>query len=313
MAEPGVIDVEEPDLSDLVTEPIDDQSSTGPDRPRALRRAARLARRSPLGTVGFVLIVVLAFLAIFAPLIAPHEPDDLLDAPLFAPPGAGHLFGTDNLGRDILTRVLYGGRVSLAVAVGSVLIATLLGGLLGMISGFVLGTLDIVVQRVMDAMMAVPTLVLALVVGISFGASIKSLVISISIAFLPQIQRVVRSAVIAVRGAPFIEAARAGGCSSARILIRHVAPQVVAPGLVISTALIGQAIIIESAISFIGAGPPPPTSTWGGMLSTGMEYQPSRAPWLVAIPGVAIFLSVFAFNLVGDALRDILDPRLESK
>lgn len=275
------------------------------------RRLLRSALRRPLGLAGFVLLLLLVLVAVLAPLLAPHEPDEMLDAPNLAPPAAEHPLGTDNLGRDNLSRILHGSRVSLTVGLVSVGVAVLVGGLLGMLCGYFLGLLDLGVQRLMDALMAVPTLILAVVIGISLGPSVTTLLISIAVAFVPQVQRVVRSAVIAVRGQPFVEAATAGGSRPLRVLFLHVAPQIVAPTLVIATALMGQAIIIESAISFVGAGPPPPTATWGGMLNAGMNYHPSRAPWLVLFPGMAIFLSVFAFNLVGDALRDLLDPRLD--
>lgn len=274
------------------------------------KRALRTARRQPLGTIGLVLLVLLVLSAVLAPSIASYGPNEMLDAGNLESPSSEYLLGTDNLGRDTFSRVLHGGRVSLMVSIGAVALATVLGSVIGLVSGYFMGKTDIVLQRVMDAMMSIPTLILALVMSMSFGPTVRSLVLAIGFAFTPQVQRVVRSAVIAVRSAPFVEASRAGGARAIRTLALHVAPQVVAPTLVIATALLGQAIIIESAISFVGAGPPPTTPTWGGLLSAGSLFHPSRSFWLLFWPGVAISLTVFSFNMLGDAVRDVLDPRL---
>ena len=287
-------------------------------RPGALGRAGKalctFARRKPLGAAGALLILLAVFLALLAPALAPYNPIEIHYGKQFRPPGGEFLLGTDNYGRDVLSRLLYGARVSLYVGIASVALGVTGGSLLGLVSGFWAGSpFDTALQRVVDALMAFPTIIMALIISIALGSSVNSVVIAISLAFGPDAQRVLRSAALSVREAQYVEAARAIGCSTPRILFLHILPQCIPHYLIIATALLGQAIIVESAISFVGAGPPPPTPTWGNMLSEAVRFYAERAPWLVVWPGLAISLTVYGFNLLGDAVRDVLDPRLRGR
>lgn len=269
------------------------------------------ARRKPLGFFGALLILASVSAALLAPAIAPHDPVEIFFGKEFRAPGGEFLLGTDKYGRDVLSRLLYGARVSLSVGLASVALGATTGSFIGVLSGFLAGsTFDTVFQRLVDALMAFPTLILALILSVALGASVGSVITAISLAFAPQALRVLRSAAIATREAQYVEAARSIGCTTPRVFFLHVLPQCVAPYLIIGTAMLGQAITVESAISFVGAGPPPPTATWGNMLSEAVRHYAERAPWLVILPGLAISLTVYGFNLLGDAVRDVLDPRL---
>lgn len=270
------------------------------------------SRRHPLGALGALLTLTALTLALVAPLLAPYDPTEIFYGRQLRAPSEQFPLGTDSYGRDVLSRLLWGARVSLVVGISSVAIGVLGGTLLGLVSGYWAGTrFDTLLQRLMDALMAFPTLILALIISASLGSSILSVIVAISLAFAPEVQRIIRSAAITVREAPFIEAATVVGCGTPRILFVHVLPQCIPSGLVIATTLLGQAIIVESAISFVGAGPAPPTPTWGNMLSEAVHFA-EQAPWLAVFSGMAISLSVYGFNLLGDALRDALDPRLRS-
>ena len=287
-------------------------------RPGAVWRAGKalgtFARRKPLGAMGALLILLAVAIALLAPVLAPYNPIEILYGKQFRSPGAEFLLGTDNYGRDVFSRLLYGARVSLYVGIASVLLGVTGGALLGLVSGFWAGSaFDTSLQRAVDSLMAFPTLIMALIISVALGSSVNSVVLAISLAFGPDAQRVLRSASLAVREAQYVEAARAVGCSTPRLLFVHILPQCIPPYLIIATALLGQAIIVESAISFVGAGPPPPTPTWGNMLSEAARFYAEKAPWLVVFPGLAISLSVYGFNLLGDAVRDVLDPRLRGR
>jgi peptide/nickel transport system permease protein len=247
--------------------------------------------------------------ALFAPVIAPHDPLSTNSRASLAAPGGTYWLGADFMGRDMFSRIVYGARISLAVAVGATLLGGILGVLIGLLSGFIGGWLDLATQRLMDIMQSLPLLVMALVMAASLGPSLENTIIAIAIPLVPSVARVVRSSTLSLREQPFVEAARAIGMGEMRIAIRHVLPNTLAPLIVLGTAQLGSAILTEASLSFLGLGIPEPYPSWGRMLSESAAEYVRTAPWLVIFPGVAISLTVFGTNLLGDALRDILDPR----
>ncbi|WP_428677819.1 ABC transporter permease [Reyranella sp.] len=272
-------------------------------------QAGFLARRYPLGAVGAVLVLLFVLTALFANVIAPHDPLSTNSRASLAAPSSTYLLGADFMGRDMFSRIVYGARISLAVAVGATLLGGILGVLIGLISGFIGGWLDLATQRLMDIMQSLPLLVMALVMAASLGPSLENTIIAIAIPLVPSVARVVRSSTLSLREQPFVEAARAIGMGEMRIAIRHVLPNTLAPLIVLGTAQLGSAILTEASLSFLGLGIPEPYPSWGRMLSESAAEYVRTAPWLVIFPGVAISLTVFGTNLLGDALRDILDPR----
>ena len=281
----------------------------GPTR-SALAGLVRFGRQRPLGGIGLLLVLAASVTAGFAPVLSPFDPLELHQGQGFVPPGAQFWLGTDNLGRDILSRILYGGRVSLYVGLLSVLVGNTLGSLAGLVSAYLGGMFDTILQRLVDAMMAFPLLVRALTIVAVLGPSVNNVVAAISVILFPQAARVIRSTVLSVKENPYIDAAQAIGAGQTRIIFVHILPQCMAPYIVLASIAVGWAIVVEASISFLGAGPPPPTPTWGGMLSGAARLYGETAPWMVIFPGLAISLAVFGFNLLGDALRDALDPRL---
>ncbi len=275
-------------------------------------RTRFFARRFPLGTLGAAIMALFVVAALFADLITVYDPLST-NAPLsLARPSAAHWLGADFLGRDIYSRIIYGARISLAVGLGSTLLGSLLGVALGLASGYLGGWFDLAVQRLVDILQALPLLVLALVMAASLGASLTNTVIAIAIPLIPYVARVIRANTLALRELPFVEAARAVGLSELRIALRHVLPNTLAPLIVLATAQLGSAILTEASLSFLGLGVPEPYPSWGRMLSESAEEYVRTAPWLVVFPGLAISLVVFGTNLLGDALRDLLDPRQRS-
>jgi len=277
-----------------------------------------LVQRKPLGAVSAAIVCGLIAVALFAPVLAPRDPQafnlDERGLPVrMQAPSATFLLGTDPLGRDVLSRIVYGARVSLIVGFASVMIGTLLGTALGLVSGYWEGRLDQVIQRGVDTAMAIPGIVLALAVMSVLGQSLTNIILVIGLVIAPGASRVVRGTVLAVKQQTFIDAAHASGASAWRIVMRHLLPNVFAPILVIGTVWLGNAIVIEAALSFLGLGTPPPTPTWGGMLSGEGRRNLETAPYLAIFPGLAISIVVLAFNMLGDALRDLLDPRLRSR
>ncbi len=270
------------------------------------------SKKKPLGGAGLVLLVFLAVVAIFGPWITPRDEVQINARDLFHAPQWTHGFylGTDNLGRDNLSRLIIGARVSLTVAVVSVFSGSAIGFLIGLIGGYYRGWVDAVLQRLVDIKMAFPAIVLALVIIAVLGQSERNVIIAIALIQIPAMARVVRSVVLPVREMEYVQAAYALGASDLRILIRHIAPQTFAPVIVLITASLGLAILIESSLSFLGLGTPPPKPAWGAMLAGETLRNVERAPWNAVFPGIALTLTVFSFNLVGDALRDVLDPRL---
>jgi peptide/nickel transport system permease protein len=294
---------------------IDAEGRTGA-RAGALRPGAghlgRFASRHPLGAAGAVIMTVFVFAAIFAPFITVYDPLTTNYALSLAPPSAEHWFGTDFMGRDVYSRIVYGARISLIVGIGSTSLGCALGIVLGLASGYLGGWVDLAVQRIVDILQGLPLLVLALVMAASLGPSLENTVLAISIPLIPYAARVVRSNTLALREMPFVEAAKAVGMSELRIAVRHELPNTLAPLIVLATAQLGSAILTEASLSFLGLGVPEPYPSWGRMLSESAAEYVRTAPWLVVFPGVAISLVVFGTNLLGDAVRDILDPRLRS-
>jgi peptide/nickel transport system permease protein len=280
--------------------------------PRARAVWARLGRalvRRPLGTAGGLLIALLVVIALCAPLLAPYDPEvgDFL-APS-EPPSAAHPFGTDGTGRDVLSRVLFGARISLQVGVIAVTIGTVLGSAIGLLSGYLGGWVDAVLQRLLEVVQAFPGLVLALVLVAALGPAIRNVMVAVGIAASPALARVVRGSVLAVKQNPYVEAARAVGATGPRVVLWHILPNVTAPIIVVATAGLGSAILVEASLSYLGLGAPPPAPSWGSMLNES-RLAVGSAWWGAVFPGVAISLAVFGFNLLGDALRDAWDPRL---
>jgi peptide/nickel transport system permease protein len=269
----------------------------------------RFVRRNPLGALGGALMIGLLLLAVFADALSTHNPVRT-SMRVLAAPGADHFLGTDNLGRDLWSRVAHGSRISLLVGLASTLLGAATGGLIGLVSGYVGGKTDLVSQRLMDVMQALPILVLALVMAAALGPSLTNTIIAISVVIVPRAARVVRASVLAIREFPYIEAARAMGVGHTRVAFRHVLPNTIGPFIVLCTAQLGAAILTEAALSFLGLGVPEPYPSWGRMLSVSAAEYAQKAPHLVLFPGVAISLAVFGSNLFGDALRDTLDPRL---
>jgi peptide/nickel transport system permease protein len=269
----------------------------------------RFVRKNPLGAVGGFLMIVLLLTAAFADILATHNPIRT-SMRVMVPPSAEFWLGTDNLGRDLWSRVMYGARISLAVGLASTLLGAVVGGLVGLLSGYIGGRTDLLIQRLMDIMQALPILVLALVMAAALGPSLTNTIIAISVVIIPRAARVVRSSVLAIREFPYIEAARAVGVGHTRVAFRHILPNTIGPFIVLITAQLGGAILAEAALSFLGLGIPEPYPSWGRMLSIAAAEYAQKAPWLVIYPGLAISLAVFGTNLLGDALRDTLDPRL---
>jgi peptide/nickel transport system permease protein len=270
---------------------------------------SRFTRKQPLGAAGGILVLLLILCAIFADALATHDPVRTSTRVLVAP-GAEFWLGTDNLGRDLWSRIVHGSRISLVVGLSSTLLGAVAGGLIGLLSGYVGGKTDLVVQRLMDVMQALPILVLAIVMTAALGPSLTNAVIAISVVIVPRAARLIRASVLAIREFAYIEAARALGVRHLRVAFRHILPNTVGPFIVLVTAQLGGAILVEAALSFLGLGVPEPYPSWGRMLSIAAAEYAHRAPWLVIFPGVAISLAVFGTNLLGDALRDTLDPRL---
>lgn len=281
-----------------------------PSRAGVWATLARFCSKKPLGAAGGAIMLVIVFTAVFASVLQTEDPIATNAGATLAPPSAVHWLGTDHLGRDIYSRILHGARVSLLVGLGSTLVASVLGGVIGLLSGYVGGKTDLVVQRVMDILQGLPLLVLALVMAAALGPSIPNVILAISIPIMPRAARVIRSSVLSIREFQYVEAARALGLTHLRIAFRHILPNTVGPFIVLGTAQLGSAILVEAALSFLGLGVPEPYPSWGRMLSVSAAEYAQKAPWLVLFPGIAISLAVFGSNLLGDALRDTLDPRL---
>ncbi len=273
-------------------------------------KAIRFFRRKPLGALGGLVILALVLTAVFADALATPDPirTDAEHTP--AQPTRSHWLGTDNLGRDIYSRIVYGARVSLMVGLGATLLGATLGAVIGLLSGYLGGWLDLFAQRLMEILQGLPLLILALVMAAALKPSIENVIIAISVPMIPMAERVIRGSVLAIREFTYIESARALGVGHLAIAFRHILPNAIGPFIVLTTAQFGSAILVEAALSFLGLGVPEPWPSWGRMLSISAAEFAQKAPWVVIFPGAAISLVVFASNLMGDALRDTLDPRL---
>jgi peptide/nickel transport system permease protein len=270
----------------------------------------------PTGAVGLVVIALLFIAGFFAEFVAPYDPVAIDFEAMLSAPSWAHLMGTDAFGRDVFSRIIYGARTALAVGFLSSALGSGIGAVIGVASAYFGGRIDTMIQRVMDILLAFPIIVLALAVVAVLGkwpvlGLDLNLIIAIAIPMIPKVARVVRSSALTIRELPYVDAARAAGYGHSRIIFRHIAPNVVAPFLIMFTAFIAQAILLEASLSFLGLGVTEPTAAWGLMLSgTSAEFY-SQAPWMIIFPGIAISLAVFAFNLLGDSLRDYLDPRFK--
>ena len=277
---------------------------------RVARGLRTFAKRSPLSAFWGCVAAAILVVAIAAPVFAPYEPLKSDFRAMSKPPNERHYFGTDQIGRDTLSRVIYGSRTSLTVAMGAVLFGTTLGALWGLASGYFGGRFDTVSQRIIEFLQSFPDLILAMAIAMALGAGIGTVIVAIAITRIPFGGRVIRAVVLSLKELSYVEAARGLGASHLRIMLRHILPQCVAPYLILATTHLGVAIIIEAALGFLGVGVPPPTPTWGNMLAVSLNAGLVPPWWLVLFPGLAITLTVLAFNLLGDGIRDVLDPRL---
>ncbi len=272
-----------------------------------------MIRRQPLASTGGLVVLIMIFATIFANFLTPYDPEAASWVNQLTPPSAEFWLGTDAFGRDILTRIIYGARTALFVGFTAAFVGATGGLILGVASAYFGGRFDIICQRLVDIVMAFPLIVLALAVVATLGASTVNVIIAITIPFIPQCARVVRSRALAIREIPYVDAARALGYSHMRIIMKHMIPNVMAPYLIMLTTFVGQAILLEASLSYLGMGVQEPTPAWGLMLQGGAEEFAESAPWVPIFPGLAITLAVFGFNLFGDGLRDVLDPRLRSR
>jgi peptide/nickel transport system permease protein len=274
-------------------------------------------RQQPLGSVSFVIIFLMMFAGLFSPLVAPYNPLDIDFASILAAPSWEHWCGTDAYGRDICSRLIYGSRTALVIGFTSSFLGSTFGAILGVASAYFGGKIDDWIQRFVDILLAFPLIVLALVVVAAFrkftvGGVDVNLIVAIAVPIIPRVARVVRAAALSIRVMPYVDAARAAAYTHSRIIFRHMAPNVVAPYLIMLTAFIAQAILAEASLSFLGLGVTEPTAAWGLMLSGNAADFYREAPWMILFPGAMISLAVFAFNLFGDSLRDYLDPRFKT-
>lgn len=285
--------------------------------PKRSNPVVAFIKAQPLGFLGFLIILGYLIAAIFAPWLAPYDPEAIDFAAQLSKPDAEHWLGTDKLGRDVLSRLIYGARTALAVGVLSSILGCTVGAILGATSGFFGGRTDMIIQRFVDIMLAFPIIVLAMVVVAALGKRMAfgvdfNLVIAIALPMIPKMARIARSSTLSIAAMPYIDAARAAGFSHSRIILRHIMPNIIAPYLIMVTAFIAQAILLEASLSFLGLGVTEPTPAWGLMLSGASADFYKDAPWMIFFPGLAITLAVFAFNMFGDSLRDWLDPKMKT-
>jgi peptide/nickel transport system permease protein len=282
--------------------------------PSLLRRMARglgrFARRSPMSAFWGLIAAAIVVIAVAAPAMAPYDPLKSDFRAMTKPPSERHYFGSDQIGRDTLSRVIYGSRASLTVAVGAVVLGTTLGALWGLACGYFGGRFDIISQRIIEFLQSFPDLILAMAIAMALGAGLGTVIVAIAITRISFGGRVIRAVVLSLKEMSYVEAARGLGASHLRIMAQHILPQCIAPYMILATAHLGVAIIIEASLGFLGVGIPPPTPTWGNMLADSLNAGLIPPWWLVLFPGAAITITVLAFNLLGDGIRDALDPRL---
>lgn len=296
---------------DALVAPVPDVRAA---RPSGLRRVGRglrwFARRSPMSAFWGLIAAAIVAIALAAPAIAPYDPLKSDFRAMTKPPSERHYFGSDQIGRDTLSRVIHGSRASLTVAVGAVVLGTTLGALWGLACGYFGGRFDIISQRVIEFLQSFPDLILAMAIAMALGAGLGTVIVAIAITRISFGGRVIRAVVLSLKEMSYVEAARGIGASHLRIMAQHILPQCIAPYLILATAHLGVAIIIEASLGFLGVGIPPPTPTWGNMLADSLNAGLIPPWWLVLFPGAAITITVLAFNLLGDGIRDALDPRL---
>jgi peptide/nickel transport system permease protein len=278
-----------------------------------LRAVLDFTRQRPLGAIGAAIILVMVVLAAGAGWLAPYDPLETDYAAMLAAPSEAHWLGTDAFGRDVLSRIIYGSRTALMVGLGASLLGSIFGSLIGVASAYFGGRVDLIVQRLMDVLFAFPVIILALAVVAVLGTGAGNVILAIAAPMVPRCARVVRASALAVREMPYVDAARASGFGHRRIILRHMLPNVMAPILIMATAFLGEAILLEASLSFLGLGVQEPIAAWGLMLRGAAVQFAESAPWMAIFPGVAISLGVFGFNLFGDSLRDALDPRLRTQ
>ncbi|MBX3503281.1 MAG: ABC transporter permease [Alphaproteobacteria bacterium] len=285
-------------------------AAAAPRRRSILSGVITLARRSPISAFWGVVAALIVLISISADIVAPHPPLQSNFRAMQKPPGEAHWFGTDQVGRDTLSRVIHGSQTSLTVAVGAVLFGTTLGALWGLACGYFGGRFDMISQRIIEFLQSFPDLILAMAIAMALGGGLGTVIVAIAITRIPFGGRVIRSVVLSLKEMQYVEAARGLGASHARLMFRHILPQCVAPYLILATTHLGVAIVIEASLGFLGVGIPPPNPTWGNMLADALNAGLVPPWWLVFFPGAAITLTVLAFNLLGDGIRDLLDPRL---
>jgi len=273
----------------------------------------KFVRTKPLGAAGAAIILGMVLVAIFAGVLAPYDPYWGDYALQFARPSADHWFGTDEFGRDVLSRIMYGARIALFVGLVASFTGCTVGALLGVVSAYWGGRVDLLLERLMDILLAFPQLILALAISSILGPAVQNVVVAISIPIVPRVARVVRSAALSVKENVYVEAVQALGASRRRVVLQHIVPNVTAPYIIMLTAQLGAAILAEAALSYLGLGAAEPTPSWGLMLSGSAPSYAEKAPWIALFPGIAISLGVFGFNLFGDSLRDTLDPKLRGR
>ena len=288
------------------------EAPTAEPRSRWVSTLLTFCRRRPLGAIGAGIVVIMLLVAAFAPFLAPYDPVAVDFGAMLSPPGAQHWLGTDAFGRDVLSRLIYGSRTALLVGFGSALLGATAGAVLGVGSAYFGGKIDLYLQRLMDVLLCFPLIILALAIVAILGNNLSNLILAITIPMIPRCALVIRSSALSIREMPYVDAARASGFTHRRIILRHMLPNVMAPYLIMLTAFLGQAILLEASLSFLGLGVQEPTAAWGLMLRGAAVEFAETAPWMAIFPGVAISLSVFAFNLFGDSLRDALDPKLRT-
>jgi peptide/nickel transport system permease protein len=269
-----------------------------------------LVKEKPLGTAGAAITLILLFVAIFPGLIAPYGMNEDWAGEFLEPPTGSHWFGTDTLGRDIFSRVVYGARISVIIGLSASAIATVISLIIGMTSAYIGGALDFAVQRIVDIGMTIPQLIIMIVFISIVGTGILQVVLVIGLLWGLVGSRIVRSAVIGIKENAYLEAARTTGCSTFRTLIRHILPNIMAPTIILFSTRVPNAILVESSLSFLGFGIPPPAPSWGGMISGAGSAYMIRAPWMIIFPGLALAAVIYSVNIFGDAVRDLLDPRL---
>jgi peptide/nickel transport system permease protein len=278
-----------------------------------LVRAGTLALRQPLGVAGALLVISIVFLAVFAEQLAPHDSELIDFSAMLTGPNEVYWLGTDQFGRDLWTRLMYGARTALFIGFICAFVGATSGLVLGVASAYFGGNIDLIIQRIIDVFMAFPLIIMALALVAVFGNELEYVILAITLPFIPDCARIVRSSALQIREVPYVDAARAMGFGHTRIILRHMLPNVMAPYLIILTSNIGQAILLEASLSYLGLGVQEPTPSWGLMLQGGAEEYAESAPWVAVFPGLAIAVAVFGFNLFGDAIRDVLDPRLRTR